>query len=172
MEANNYIIQYADGEKKELTLTSQGYEYFKQKLAVINGTIYPKYQIVMQSNNVTVTNRTWSDVQDIVAYIKGQYFSESEDVMKVKVTVNNRLKRCLGRMLYKRRTFLSTEILGIELSSKVINGTCQKYLEQVLYHEFVHAQFPNEGHTGYNFRMKEKMNPYREKKTNCLTRVS
>lgn len=92
-----------------------------------------------------------------------KFFPALNDTI-VNLTFEYRWKKSwLGTSYYRGRK--------IVLSKKLL---CEKkkFYEQVVFHELCHLEFPGQGHSGADFRRKEKQNPYREHVTNCLRYVS
>ena len=181
-----YIIEMPNKPAREVS----GINYVKISdiVAKQGGKIYPKPVakpvpfVARTSFNAPIIpakpKYMWGEVLVIAENIKEKHFAHSNAVMKIRVSLGRRTTRRLGlcRMRYDyshqyayRFAKIATEIV---LSKELLNGRSSDKLEQVIYHELVHAEFPNEGHRGMNFRNKEYHNPFRGKKTKRLTCVS
>ena len=184
MDSKTYIIELPGKPSREVTNIKL--DIVEPRIIELGGTIRlkpesnppPKHFIPKQINiqsTLTEANKTvysYSDIQTISQSIANKYFNHCSDVLNCPVTINNRIKRYLGWAKRIRNRTTGKIIHKVELSPSVICGNNTKYLHQVIYHEFCHVEFPTEGHRGINFRNKEKENPYREKKTNRLSKVS
>jgi hypothetical protein len=100
-----------------------------------------------------------SEGMDVVRSIQQRYFPKLDNVY---VYFQGRAKRKLGTAWYSaKRIRLNRDLLGVR----------RQYLNQVIYHEFCHIEFPG-GHRVLGFRHKEFNNPFRIKKSQRLTCVS
>ena len=121
----------------------------------------------------------WSEVLKIAKEIREQHFSHVNVLKSLPINLNRRGKRFLGRVVFRREWTgdwgnLQRKMtpVKIDIAEHTICGKYSDKLHQVIFHEFCHVEFPTEGHTGMNFRLKEKFNPYRTKITNRLSCVS
>jgi len=173
-----YIIELPNKPPREVTGIK--FDVISERVEKLGGKIYPKpepkpvpYVNTVASTKPTKPTYMWSEVVAIAEHIRDKYFSHSETCMTIPIRLGRRTTRRLGlcrmRWDYTDKTKVAT---AIELSKEVVNGRSTDKLEQVIYHEFVHVEFPNEGHRGMNFRNKEFHNPYRKNKSRRLTCVS
>lgn len=180
-----YIIEMPGKEPREVTNIK--FDVVEKLVYAAGGKIYPKPLLKVNPpiplekkpiepslkffSDMPIKNSTenvyysWSDILTIARVIKEKHFSDCPKVMSCRIELNRRMRsRLLGRAWSGRNM--------IELSFRLMNVSSQ-YLQQVIYHEFLHIKFPGQGHTGMEFRYYERHNPYRNNKgkTNRLSCV-
>jgi predicted metal-dependent hydrolase len=117
---------------------------------------------IVPFSSLSVYNRpTMSEAEgmEVVRSIQRKYFPELDDV---RIYFQGRAKNRLGSAWYRLKK--------IKLNRDLLDSR-KHYLNQVIYHELCHIEFPG-GHRVPGFRRKEFNNPFRTKKTNRLTCVS
>lgn len=180
-----YIIEIPGKPSREIT--GVNFDVISAKVEKLGGKVYRKeepkvepYVAPKPSNVVRVFDKprySWSEVIAIAEFIRDKHFANVKAAKTLPILLGRRSRRTLGYVSY-RWCFSNGDVskckvpTRMKLSKELVNGYSSDKLEQVIYHEFCHVEFPNEGHRGMNFRNKEFHNPYRTKKSNRLTCVS